>query len=60
MTHIRRTAGHRLVEHFDFVVALMVVVGVLVLMVAATAILGWNIAPPSFDIVPDPAGALPY
>lgn len=60
MTHIRRTPGHVLVAHHDLVVAVLVIVGVLVLMAAATAVLGWNLAAPIYDVVPDPAGALPY
>jgi hypothetical protein len=29
-------------------------------MLAATAVLGWNLALPTYDVVPDPAGALPF
>jgi hypothetical protein len=60
MTQIRPTPGRTLAEHRDLVVVFLVIVGALVAMLAATAVLGWNLALPTYDVVPDPAGALPF
>lgn len=60
MTQVRPTRGRTLAEHRDLAIVFLVVVGVLLAMIAATAVLGWNLALPTYDVVPDPAGALPF
>ncbi len=54
------TSGLRSAAYEDLVRALLIVAAVIVVMIAATLLLGVSQAGPSYDIVPDPAGLLPF
>ena len=58
MTLHRTTLGQRAASYRDFVRVLLIVATVIVLMLAMTVIFGVHQAPPSYQIVPDPAGVL--
>jgi hypothetical protein len=55
---LQRTSIGQNVSHHDLVRALFIVVAVIVLMLALTAIFGVQQAGPSYQIVPDPASGL--
>lgn len=62
MTLHQGTLGQRAASYRDLFLALLIAVAVIVLMVAATVILGVQQTGPSYEIVPDPAhlSGLPF
>jgi hypothetical protein len=60
MTQTRPAAGGVLQTHRDLVFMALAVAVVVLAMVGATALAGWHLALPSYELVPDPAGPLPF
>ena len=54
------TLGQRIAPYEDLLRALLIVVAVIAVMLVATVVFGVARTGPSIEIVPDPAGALPF
>lgn len=56
----RTASGPQAVLNRDLVRIFLIAVAVIVLMIAITVVFGVHLLPPSYQIVPDPAGTLSF
>ena len=60
MTLRRTTLSQKVIGYEDLIRAFVFVLAVIAALLVMTAIFGINVTGPSYEIVPDPAGVLPF